>query len=194
MQARDYDVTVQARKTGGDEGFLLVFDHTGKRNYRWFNVAGWGNTQHAVEDIFNSGKTQPASARGHIDDNRWYTLKVEVRGEHISTYIDGERVHDFNVEVPDILYANAEVDEKSGELIVKVVNFGETDAPVNISLTSGSRYDLSKGRLTLLKGDALDENTKDEPEKVVPQTVPFAIGADGRYLAPANSLSIIRVK
>ena len=126
--------------------------------------------------------------------NRWYTLKVEVRGEHISTYIDGERVHDFNVEVPDILYANAEVDEKSGELIVKVVNFGETDAPVNISLTSGSRYDLSKGRLTLLKGDALDENTKDEPEKVVPQTVPFAIGADGRYLAPANSLSIIRVK
>ena len=96
--------------------------------------------------------------------------------------------------MPDILYDNAEVDEKSGELIVKVVNFGETDAPVNISLTNGSRYDLSKGRLTLLKGNSLDENTKDEPEKVVPQTAPLAIGADGRYLAPANSLSIIRVK
>ncbi|MBO7498504.1 MAG: DUF1080 domain-containing protein, partial [Bacteroidaceae bacterium] len=194
MQTRDYDVTVQARKTGGDEGFLLVFDHTGKRNYRWFNVAGWGNTQHAVEDIFNSGKTQPASARGRIDDNRWYTLKVEVRGEHIATFIDGEKVHDFNVEAPDILYANAEVNAKSGELIVKLVNFGEKDAPVNIIFAEGSRYDWSKAKLTLLKGDALDENTKQEPEKVIPQTTPFALAADGSYLAPANSLSVIRLK
>ncbi len=194
MQGRDYDVTVQARKTGGDEGFLLVFDHTGRQNYRWFNVAGWGNSQHAVEDIFNGGKTQPAAARGKIEDNRWYTLKVEVRDNHIATFIDGEKIHDFNVVTPDIFYANAEVDAKSGELIVKVVNFGEKDAPVNINLADGSRYDWEKARLTLLKGDALDENTKEEPEKVVPQTAPFALDANGNYLAPANSLSIIRVK
>jgi alpha-L-arabinofuranosidase len=194
MQARDYDVTVQARKTGGDEGFLLVFDHTGKQNYRWFNVAGWGNSQHAVEDIFNGGKTQPASARGQIETNRWYTLKVEVRNDHIATFIDGEKVHDFTVETPDILYANAEVDGKSGELIVKVVNFGENDAPVSLSLAEGSRYDWNRARLTLLKGNALDENTREEPEKVVPQTVPFVQTADGSYLAPAHSLSIIRVK
>ena len=194
MQSRDYDVTVQARKTGGDEGFLLIFDHTGEHNYRWFNVAGWGNSQHAVEDIFNGGKTQPAAARGRIEDNRWYTLKVEVRGEHISTYIDGEKVHDFNVATPEVFYANAEVDAKSGELIVKVVNFGEKDAPVSLTLADGSRYNWSKARLTLLHGDALDENTKEEPEKVVPQNVPFTLNADGSYTAPANSLSIIRVK
>ena len=185
---------MQARKTDGDEGFLLVFDHTGKQNYRWFNVAGWGNSQHAVEDIFNGGKTQPASARGQIETGRWHTLKVEVRNDHIATYIDGEKVHDFTVETPDIFYANAEVDAKSGELIVKLVNFGEKDAPVNFTLAEGSRYDWSKAKLTLLKGDALDENTKQEPEKVVPQTLPFTLAADGSYLAPANSLSIIRVK
>ena len=109
-------------------------------------------------------------------------------------YIDGEKVHDFTVETPDIFYANAEVDAKSGELIVKLVNFGEKDAPVNITLAEGSRYDWSKAKLTLLKGDALDENTKQEPEKVIPQTLPFTLSADGSYLAPANSLSIIRVK
>ena len=157
-------------------------------------MAGWSNSQHAVEDIINGGKTQPASAHGRIETGRWYTLKVEVRGDHIATYIDGERVHDFTIEMPDVLYANAEVDVKSGELIVKIVNFGEKEAPVRLLLAEGRRYNWNKARLTLLAGDALDENTKEEPQKVVPQEVSFALDTEGNYIAPANSLSIIRVK
>ena len=193
MDSRDYDVTVEACKTGGDEGFLLVFDHTGKDNYRWFNVAGWGNSQHAVEDIYNGGKTQPATTEGSIENDRWYTLKVEVRGEHITTYIDGEKTLDYTIQTPDILYANAETDSKSGELIIKVVNFGNEDAPVQIGLASSKR-NLAKGQLTVLKGDALDENTAEEPEKVVPADIPLTLNADGTYTAPAYSLSIIRLK
>ena len=193
MDSRDYDVTVEACKTGGDEGFLLVFDHTDKGNYRWFNVAGWGNTQHAVEDTYNGGKTQPSATEGCIENDRWYTLKVEVRGEHITTYIDGEKTLDHTIQTPDILYANAETDSKSGELIIKVVNFGNEDAPVQIDLASSKR-NLAKAQLTVLKGDALDENTAEEPEKVVPADIPLTLNADGTYTAPAYSLSIIRLK
>ena len=193
MQGRDYDVTVEARKTGGDEGFLLIFDHTGDNEYRWFNVAGWGNSQHAVEDIYNGGKTQPATSRGHIENNRWYTLKVEVRGNHIATYLDGAKVHDFTSEAPDVLYANAETDDKTGNLIVKIVNFGDEDQPVDIHINGTYRKGYT---VSTLQGDAKDENTPDAPHTVEPKTesVSTPFGNDTQFLAPANSLSIIRLK
>ena len=192
MDARNYDVTVQARKTDGDEGFLVVFDYTGERNYRWFNVAGWGNTQHAVEDIFNGGKTQPVTSRGHIENDRWYTLKVEVRGEQITTRIDGEVVHTYTIETPDILYANAEKDA-DGSLIVKIVNFGDEDAPVKVSLQGVTDKHYS---VTTLQGAALDENTKEEPRKIVPHTATYStpFGSASTFNAPSNSLSILRIK
>lgn len=192
MDSPNYDVTVKARKTGGEEGFLLVFDYTNERNYRWFNVAGWGNTQHAVEDIFNGGKTQPVSSRGQIEDGRWYTLKVEVRGEKVTTLIDGEKVHEYSIVTPDILYANAETDA-DGSLIVKVVNFGDDDASMKINLSGMNDNSYS---VTTLKGDALDENTKEEPRKVVPVTRSYStpFGTSSLFNAPGNSLSIIRIK
>lgn len=192
MESANYDVTVKARKTGGDEGFLLVFDYTGERNYRWFNVAGWGNTQHAVEEIFNGGKTQPVAARGQIEEGRWYTLKVEVRGDKIATFIDGERIHEYTIVTPDILYANAETDA-DGSLIVKVVNFGDNDAPVKINLNGAGNNGYS---VTTLKGAALDENTKQQPRKVVPSTQTYStpFGASSTFNAPGNSLSIIRIR
>jgi hypothetical protein len=43
--------TVRARKTGGAEGFLVRFgaDGDGNGGY-WWNVGGWGNTRHAIEN------------------------------------------------------------------------------------------------------------------------------------------------
>lgn len=192
MESANYDVTVKARRTGGDEGFLLVFDYSDERNYRWFNVAGWSNTQHAVEEIYNGGKTQPATARGHIEDGRWYTLKVEVRGERITTRIDGELVNEYTIATPDILYANAETDA-DGSLIVKVVNFGDNDAPVKINVKGASDNSYS---VTTLKGAAQDENTKDNPCHIIPtkQTYSTPFGASSTFNAPGNSLSILRIK
>ena len=192
MESANYDVTVKARRTGGDEGFLLVFDYSGERNYRWFNVAGWSNTQHAVEEIYNGGKTQPTTARGHIEDGRWYTLKVEVRGERITTRIDGELVNEYTIATPDILYANAETDA-DGSLIVKVVNFGDNNAPVKINVKGASDNSYS---VTTLKGTAQDENTKDNPCHIIPtkQTYSTPFGASSTFNAPGNSLSILRIK
>ena len=192
MESVNYDVTVKARRTGGDEGFLLVFDYNGEGNYKWFNVAGWSNTQHAVEDIRNNGKTQPATAAGRIEDGRWYDLKVEVRGEHIRTFIDGENIHDLTIQSPDALYANAEKDS-DGSLIVKVVNFSENDIPVKMNMANVTDNSYS---VTTLRGKALDENTKEAPTRVVPVTERYStpFGPSSTFNAPANSLSIIRIK
>ncbi|MBR4433807.1 MAG: hypothetical protein IKS80_04790, partial [Bacteroidaceae bacterium] len=192
MQGRDYDVTVQARRTDGLEGFLLVFDYTGEKNYRWFNVAGWGNSQHAVEDISNGSKSTLRGVRGAIESNVWYTLRVEVRGDNIKCFIDGELIQEVTVTTPDALYANAEIDA-SGNLIVKIVNFGEDDCPVAVSLNGSFRKGYT---VTTLQGQPEDENTPDEPDRIVPrtETVSTPFTGDAPFLAPGNSLSIIRLR
>ncbi|MBO4589780.1 MAG: carbohydrate binding domain-containing protein [Bacteroidaceae bacterium] len=192
MQGRDYDVTVQARRTDGLEGFLLVFDYTGEKNYRWFNVAGWGNSQHAVEDISNGSKSTLRGVRGAIESNVWYTLRVEVRGENIKCFINGELIQEVTVTAPDALYANAETDA-SGNLIVKIVNFGEDDCPVSVNLNGTFRKGYT---VTTLQGQPEDENTPDEPDRIVPRTETFStpFASDAPFLAPGNSLSIIRLR
>jgi alpha-L-arabinofuranosidase len=72
----DYTLTLKARKLRGAEGFLVCFGRKGQDKY-WWNVGGWGNTEHAIE--FNQNPVGPRIA-GSVEPNRWYDLKVEVSG------------------------------------------------------------------------------------------------------------------
>lgn len=193
MDNKNYNLSVKARKIGGDEGFLVVFDYTGEGNYRWFNVAGWGNTQHAIECIDNGSKSSLCDQEGHIEDNRWYTIRIEVRNDKVRCFLDDQKIHDAVITTPDRLYANAEWDDATNELIVKVVNFGDEGLPLkmNIQGAANNRYSL-----TSLQGNALDENTKDEPQKVAPNTTTYStpFNSGSTFYAPANSLSILRIK
>ena len=47
----NYTVSLQAMKTSGAEGFLILFNYTYDNNWTWWNIAGWGSTQDAVEQI-----------------------------------------------------------------------------------------------------------------------------------------------
>ena len=41
----DYTLRLKARKTGGSEGFLVMFHVRGRNDFIWWNVGGWGNTR-----------------------------------------------------------------------------------------------------------------------------------------------------
>ncbi|MHC4253867.1 MAG: hypothetical protein ACYS9X_32540, partial [Planctomycetota bacterium] len=86
----DYDFSVRARKTGGREGFLVLFRAKDRENFYWLNIGGWGNTKHAIES--RPGPRTLAQMRGSIKSNRWYDIKVVLRGESISCYLDGKRI------------------------------------------------------------------------------------------------------
>lgn len=42
----DYVYEVKARKTGGAEGFLVLFRVVDHEHFYWWNVGGWGNVRH----------------------------------------------------------------------------------------------------------------------------------------------------
>ena len=45
----DYTLSLKARKTGGREGFLILFRSADEKDRCWWNIGGWGNTGHALE-------------------------------------------------------------------------------------------------------------------------------------------------
>lgn len=191
FNATSYDLTLKARKKAGDEGFLIIFDYFDEDNFKWFNLGGWGNTLHGIETTMAASKSTTKTAAGSIEKGRWYDIRIEVRDTQVRAFIDGKLVHDIEIGYPDMLYANAMIDKNSDELVVKVVNFDDIDIPVQMNIKGGDIASATVTQLSAENGKA--ENTYDAPTHVVPTTVKPSI-KDGRYTAPANSLTIWRMK
>lgn len=86
----DYTLTLKARKLGGAEGFLVIVGSPGDATKTWWNIGGWGNSQHALE--------MPAvwapSVGGGVQTGRWYDIRVELQGTNIRCYLDNVLIHD----------------------------------------------------------------------------------------------------
>ena len=62
-----YIYEIAATKNSGAEGFLIVFNYRDANNYCWWNLGGWGNTQHGVEVCTDGQKSTVASAAGSLN-------------------------------------------------------------------------------------------------------------------------------
>jgi alpha-L-arabinofuranosidase len=188
----DYTITLKARKISGAEGFMVMFRINGNEDRTWWNVGGWGNTANAIE----AGETLD-SKPGRIESDRWYDLKVTVSGKNVKCFLDGKLIHDVNYDQGGkvtSLYAVAATDEKSGDLIVKVVNANATPLETEIKLTGGNLTGQGTA-IVLTSGSGADENTLAEPTKVSPKTesVNFS-GASFKHAFPGNSFTVLRLK
>ncbi|WP_370477279.1 family 16 glycoside hydrolase [Tamlana flava] len=95
---RDYEITLQAKKTGGNEGFLIMFRANGD-NFYWLNIGGWGNTQHAIEKGTAGGGRwgvlNGLVSPGSIASNIWYDIRIRCEGNHFQIWFDGNLLFDF---------------------------------------------------------------------------------------------------
>lgn len=193
----NYTLTLKARKTGGKEGFLVGFGAADSKNYYWWNLGGWDNTEHAVERFVNGDKqTVGKSVAGKIELNRWYNIKVEVAGAHIKCYLDGKLVHDLtdggNAKPVDLAVSSIQ-DTQTGDIIVKMVNVAGTAKSLRIDL-SGAKSVSPTAIKTVLTGAATAVNTFENGNGIAPVTSEIPVGNSFDYKCPANSLTVIRVK
>ncbi|WP_442485250.1 alpha-L-arabinofuranosidase C-terminal domain-containing protein [Aeoliella sp. SH292] len=179
---------VRARKTGGNEGFLLVFGHGDNGNY-WWNVGGWGNTEHALQR--KGGQDRLAAKRGRIENNRWYDLRVELEPGRIRCYLDDELVHDYQPLAPEVV-ASPTFDKSTGELLLKIVNPGTEAVTAKVNLQG----ELSLGdevQVTTLAGapEAMN-NRESQPIEPVESTMPATPTMSIEL--PPTSVQLLRVK
>lgn len=191
----EYTYKVRARKDKGHEGFLVVFNYVDEDNYCWLNLGGWGNGQHAIEQVIDGSKAQIAMTPGRVEEGRWYDVELHVKGDSVYTSIDGKQI--FAAKLKPSTFANffssATYDEASGEYIVKLVNTSTEATTARINLKN---HKSSKGRVIRLTGEkGTSENTIEQLTNVVPTEEQVSPDADGVTLdIPANSLNIVRIK
>lgn len=192
----DYTLSMKAQKSGGNEGFLILFGTRNVQDYYWWNLGGWNNTVSAIESAKDGSKsTLISSPVTPIENGRWYDIKVEVQGENIKCYLDGVLVHEIeDSQAYDPLYAAASRDD-DGSIIIKLVNASDRVQVLDIDLDGMETGDLS-GTATVLKGDGEDDaNTFKEPENIVPTVSEIELnGPTFEYSVDPYSLTILRVK
>ena len=190
-----YTIRVEARRLEGNEGFIIVFGAEDDENLLWWNLGGWGNSQHAIEHLADGGKTTLAAQAGHLEEGRWYAVEIQVNGTSARCLLDGQLIHEFSLPERQSLYANATLDEKSGEMIVKLVNPTRERQITKINLKGAQ---ASQGRAIVLASESgSDENTMRAQLNVSPVEYPIGINEpSSTIIVPVQpfSLSILRVK
>ena len=84
-------------------------------------------------------------------------------------------------------------DNKTGDIILKIVNTGTSEKNINVNL-SKFKYILNTARKIVLTGDAEAENTLEKPNVVIPSESNLKISNSFDYLTPPMSLTVIRIK
>ena len=198
FQGKKYTYRVKARKTGGREGFLLVFNYQNDRDFDWFNIGGWGNAQNAIEQSvdggrINIGKELPFT----VEQDRWYDLRADVEGDSVAVYVDGQLQITARHKNPNMrgVYSNTTLDEKSNTLYIKVVNVGDGATQGCVNLLGGTVESAGLVRLSSESGQ--DENTHLNPMAIHPRHMGVFVERGGRQIKfPVSpfSVNIITVK
>ncbi|BCM92555.1 extracellular exo-alpha-L-arabinofuranosidase [Abditibacteriota bacterium] len=193
----DYTVSLRAKKTGGQEGFLIGFGATDSANSYWWNLGGWGNTLHAIEKRTNGqsalvGKQVP----GSIEANRWYSIKIVVTGQRIQCYLDGKLIQDVTdtgQPAENLLVASSVRDEKTGDIILKFVNVSPftVQSKVNLDGINGLKPMATK---TVLAGDLSGQDRFGAAPTLVPTMATIPVSKSFAYDAPPHSFTVIRLK
>jgi alpha-N-arabinofuranosidase len=193
----DYTLHLKARKTAGNEGFLVLYHVVDGDQFGWWNIGGWGNTGTQFElDDGDSREQFGPRANMHVESGRWYDLRLEVRGHHVRGYIDGRLVSDatepaMTARTP--VFASASCVTPTHEVILKVVNMGAAavDATVNLR---GAGTVSPTAKAWVMSGQPRDQNTIDEPTKIAPQAQDVTdAGPTFHRTFPAHSLTLIRL-
>jgi alpha-L-arabinofuranosidase len=83
-------------------------------------------------------------------------------------------------------------DSKSGDVILKLVNFGDEARPLHVQLNGASKLG-SKATKTLLSGDLNAVNNPDTAKPLLPATSEISVGKSFDIESPAHSLTVIRI-
>jgi alpha-L-arabinofuranosidase len=198
----NYTITLQARKVGGDEGFLILFNVLDDIDWTWWNIGGWSDTLDGIEQMVDGNKTTYAQVPQFIALNTWYNIRIVLTGARIQCYLGTNAAQAATNLVQDVtlptlpggLLVSSSYARAAGQVIVKAVNPYSTPVATTFNVTGVNSIAPEATIIQLTSGSAEDENSLASPTYVFPVTNAIAnAGTNFTLTLPANSLSILRL-
>ena len=167
-QDAQYTLEFKFKRSAGRKGLKIFFGATDNSRVQW-EFGGWDNWDCNIVSLVNGRGSTISHRIFHVEDIE-YTLRLEVDGRGIKTYVNGVLYNDTIDRLPELeeLYVTAATDEETGNTILKVVNLTGEAKSVQLELEGEEKH---LAFINALRGHALtDENELDQPEKVCPVT------------------------
>jgi alpha-N-arabinofuranosidase len=190
-----YTLRLKARKTGGPNAFMIPIAIQDNNNYLRAHIGAWWNAVSAFEMVTNGTDamvTQPVRLENPIETNRWYDIEIRVNQSSIECYLDGKQVMVYKE--PRRFFSIAGLDEKTREVVVKVVNASKEEYTTRIELKGSNPVAIGR-TITLSSEKPEDENTMEAPVKYIPVERNFTgYKSDFDYSFQPWSVTILRIK
>ena len=190
IDSTHYELEFKFRRSEGRKGFKLLFGKCDEKNYIMWEFGGWDNWDCNISS-FKNGRASTISHRiFHVTDEE-YTLRLEIEGRRIRTYVDGILYNDTVDRLPQLeeIYVCASKD-MNGRTIVKAVNL--TGEEKNTVISIAGAY---KSRLTVYQlSDCVltQENTFEQPDTIEPKKSVYQVeNNEYQYIVKPHSVNIL---
>lgn len=192
----DCTIRVKARKTGGVQGFRVIFGGRDEGHYFMADIGTHTNESVIFREIGDKGSVSLFDYRNEepVSMGHWYDVRIEIGGNNWKCYLDDELKYEYNHFDVTKHYAVAGYDRTAKEIVVKLVN--GCSHPWKSVLSFRNAGTLGKeGRVIELSSPDIDmENSFEEPEKIVPvERVLTGVRPEMKFSCPPNSFTILRI-
>lgn len=190
-------VTVKARRVGGSEGFLMLFNASGIDRFLFCNYGAAGNAFSAMQDrgapdgcAFRGGM----STQGKIENERWYDISLVLGRDSAEMYLDGKKVSDARVDSLPSFFATAGYDRQGKTVVLRATNYDKTPVQAEIQLDGAANVGAT-GRHIVIRADSPDdENTLESPLRIVPHEQRLLnCGERFSVTLPPQSVNVLRI-
>ncbi len=193
----DCTITLKARKTNGGEGFRVIFGMTDRDRYFMADMGSHSNESVLFREVCpEKGSVSLFDYRNQMPilKNKWYDVRIDIRGNKWKCYLDGKLAYEYDYNVVNKHYAVAGIDKDSHELVVKMVNARNEPWETSLDLKGGHPVFGRAVRYEISSPDINAENSFDEPEKIVARESTVNIGSRKSPIVCApNSVTVLRV-
>jgi len=192
-----YTLKLKARKlSNATNAFIIPFAVKNDNTMLRAHIGSYVNINSVFETVtngmnvsdLNNQKRLPAP----IETGRWYDITLEVGYDKVDCYLDGKLLMTYTE--PKKLFSIAGRDNKTGDVIVKLVN--ASDRPYKTKLdVKGVELGTTAEMITLASNTLEAENSFAAPKQFVPQpTILKDITANYEVEVKPYSISVLRLK
>jgi alpha-L-arabinofuranosidase len=192
-----YTLKVKARKLDTlMNAYIIPFAVRDSNTMLRAHIGSWLNTHATFEAVTNgydvSDLISQVTLPARIEAGRWYDITLEVGLDTVNCYLDGQLLMRYTE--PQKFFSIAGRDNKTGDVIIKVVN-GYSE-PYKTTLRLNGMQVAGTAQLFTLTAPSLEaENSMKAPKSYVPkQTMLTDVRKDYEIKLEPYSISVLRIK